>query len=94
MATYTTGAQFDGDQGNLSAGKLELQLAKAENALDKLEANGAVTAIVDKRTVTGHAIDVLADRRQIRRRRRAGEDDRCRLPGDERQDVDLLEGVR
>jgi lipopolysaccharide export system protein LptA len=53
MATYTTGAQFDGDQGHLSAGKLELQLAKSENALDKLDAQGAVTAIVDKRTVTG-----------------------------------------
>ena len=52
-ATYTTSAQFAGDQGNLSAGKMELQLAKEENALDKLEANGAVTAIVDKRTVTG-----------------------------------------
>jgi lipopolysaccharide transport protein LptA len=53
MATYTTNAQFDGDQGHLSAAKLELQLAKTENALETLEANGAVTAIVDKRTVTG-----------------------------------------
>lgn len=53
MATYTTNAQFDGDQGHLSAAKLELQLAKAENALDKLEATGTVTAAVDKRTVTG-----------------------------------------
>jgi lipopolysaccharide export system protein LptA len=53
MATYTTGAQFDGDQGHLSAGKLELQLEKSENALDKLEATTGVTALVDKRTVTG-----------------------------------------
>ena len=53
MATYTTAAQLNGDQGNLSAGKLELQLAKAENALDRLEATGAVTAVVDRRTVTG-----------------------------------------
>ena len=53
MATYTTNAQFDGDQGHLSAAKLELQLAKTENALEKLVANGAVSAIVDKRTVTG-----------------------------------------
>jgi LPS export ABC transporter protein LptC/lipopolysaccharide transport protein LptA len=53
MATYTTNAQFDGEQGHLSAVKIELQLAKGENALDKLEANGAVNAIVDKRTVTG-----------------------------------------
>lgn len=53
MATYTTAAQLDGDQGNLSAGKLELQLAKDENTLDRLEANGAVSAVVDRRTVTG-----------------------------------------
>jgi lipopolysaccharide export system protein LptA len=52
-ATYLTGAQLDGDQGHLAAGKLELQLAKGENALETLEANGAVTAVVDKRTVTG-----------------------------------------
>jgi lipopolysaccharide export system protein LptA len=53
MATYTTAAQFYGDQGNLSAGKLELQLAKDENTLETIEANTAVTAIVDRRTVTG-----------------------------------------
>ena len=53
VATYTTAAQLDGEQGNLSAGKLELQLAKAENSLEKLDANGAVIAIVDRRTVTG-----------------------------------------
>jgi LPS export ABC transporter protein LptC len=52
-ATYTTGAQMNGEQGNLSAGKLELQLAKDDNALDRLDATGAVSAIVDKRTVTG-----------------------------------------
>jgi lipopolysaccharide export system protein LptA len=53
MATYSTNAQFDGDQGHLSAATLELQLAKAENTLERLEAHGAVNAIVDKRTVTG-----------------------------------------
>ena len=53
LATYTTGAQFDGDQGHLSAGKLELQLGKTDNSLEKLEATGAVNAVVDKRTVTG-----------------------------------------
>jgi lipopolysaccharide transport protein LptA len=52
-ATYTTGAQLNGEQGNLAAGKLELQLGKNENALERLEATGAVTAIVDKRTITG-----------------------------------------
>jgi lipopolysaccharide export system protein LptA len=53
QATYTTSAQFDGDQGHLSAAKLELQLAKDENSLEKLEATGSVNAVVDKRTVTG-----------------------------------------
>jgi lipopolysaccharide transport protein LptA len=53
LATYKTAAQLDGEQGNLSATRLDLQLAKADNTLEKLEANGAVTAIVDKRTVTG-----------------------------------------
>ena len=52
-ATYTTTAQLDGEQGNLSASKLELMLAKEDNALETLEANGGVKAIVDKRTVTG-----------------------------------------
>lgn len=53
MATYTTGALLDGEQGNLSAGKIELQLAKDANTLERLEATLAVTAIVDRRTVTG-----------------------------------------
>jgi lipopolysaccharide transport protein LptA len=52
-ATYTTTAQLDGDQGNLRAAKIDVKLAKAENTLDGLEANGQVTALVDKRTVTG-----------------------------------------
>jgi lipopolysaccharide export system protein LptA len=53
LATYTTTAQMVGEQGNLSAGKLELQLGKVENALERLVATGAVTALVDRRTVTG-----------------------------------------
>ena len=52
-ATYTTTAQLDGDQGNLRAATIEMKLAKDENTLDGLEADGAVTALVDKRTVTG-----------------------------------------
>jgi len=52
-ATYTTNAQFDGDQGHLSASTLELRLAKDENALDRMVATSAVNAVVDKRTVTG-----------------------------------------
>ncbi len=53
LATYTTTAQLDGDQGNLRAGKIELRLAKAGNTLEGLEADGLVTALVDRRTVTG-----------------------------------------
>ena len=53
LATYATTAQLDGDQGNLRAAKIEVKLAKAENTLDGLAANGAVTALVDRRTVTG-----------------------------------------
>ena len=52
-AIYSTRAQLDGEQGNLSAGTLNLQLAKGENSLESLDASGAVTAIVDRRTVTG-----------------------------------------
>ena len=52
-ATYTTTAQLDGDQGNLRAAKIEIKLAKTENTLDGLAADGQVTALVDKRTVTG-----------------------------------------
>ena len=53
LATYTTTAQLDGDQGNLRAAKIELRLAKTENMLEGLEADGQVTALVDRRTVTG-----------------------------------------
>ena len=60
-ATYSTAAQLVGEQGNLSAGTLALQLGKAENALDSLEANGLVTAIVDKRTVTGARLTYSPD---------------------------------
>ena len=52
-ATYTTTAQLDGDQGNLRGDKIELKLAKADNSLEGLEARGQVTALVDRRTVTG-----------------------------------------
>jgi lipopolysaccharide transport protein LptA len=52
-ATYTTNAQIDGDQGHLSAAKLELQLAKGDNTLESIEATGTVNAVVEKRTVTG-----------------------------------------
>ncbi len=60
-ATYTTSAQLSGEQGNLAATKLELQLGKVENALESLDATGAVTAIVDQRTVTGTRLTYSPD---------------------------------
>ena len=53
LATYTTMAELDGDQGNLRAGKIELRLARDDNALEDLKADGQVTALVDRRTITG-----------------------------------------
>src|SRR5688572_1688057 len=53
LATYTTTAQLDGDQGNLRGRKIEMRLAKDDNALEGLEADGQVTALVDRRTITG-----------------------------------------
>jgi LPS export ABC transporter protein LptC len=52
-ATYTTAAQLDGDQGNLRAATIEIRLARDDNALERLDADGQVTALVDQRTVTG-----------------------------------------
>jgi lipopolysaccharide transport protein LptA len=52
-ATYTTTAQLDGDQGNLRGDTIEMKLAKSENTLEGLEARGQITALVDRRTVTG-----------------------------------------
>src|SRR5688572_15545198 len=53
VATYTTTAQLDGDQGNLQAAKIEMKLAKGANTLEGLEADRQVTALVERRTVTG-----------------------------------------
>ena len=53
LATYTTTAELDGDQGHLRAGKIALRLAKDDNALEDLKADGQVTALVDRRTITG-----------------------------------------
>lgn len=53
LASYATTAQMDSDQGNLRAAKIELRLAKGDNTLEGLEADGQVTALVDRRTVTG-----------------------------------------
>jgi lipopolysaccharide export system protein LptA len=52
-ATYTTGAQVSGPEGDLSGDRIELMLAADQNALDRLEASGRVRALVDRREATG-----------------------------------------
>lgn len=52
-ATYLTAATLDGETGNLRAEKIDIVLAAEENSLARLDATDKVTAIVDKRTVTG-----------------------------------------
>ncbi|MDP2317858.1 MAG: LPS export ABC transporter periplasmic protein LptC [Acidobacteriota bacterium] len=52
-AAYQTAATLDGESGNLRAEKIEIVLAAGENSLERLDASEQVTAIVDKRTVTG-----------------------------------------
>ncbi|MDP3716898.1 MAG: LPS export ABC transporter periplasmic protein LptC [Acidobacteriota bacterium] len=52
-AVYQTAATLDGESGNLRAEKIEIVLAAGENSVGRLDATEKVTAIVDKRTVTG-----------------------------------------
>ena len=52
-ATYDIAAMLDGETGNLRAEKIEIVLAADDNSLARLDASEKVTAIVDKRTVTG-----------------------------------------
>jgi len=52
-ALYETAATLDGESGNLRAERIEIVLAADDNRLARLEATEKVTAIVDKRTVTG-----------------------------------------
>lgn len=53
QALYETGAQMNGEQGDLHANRLALVLAAGENSLERLEAVGAVSLHVDKRVATG-----------------------------------------
>lgn len=66
LATYQTQASLDGDYGNLRAEKIEIQLAPTDNSLARLDANERVTAIVEKRTVTGTRLSyVPADEKYV-----------------------------
>jgi lipopolysaccharide export system protein LptA len=55
-AVFTTQAQFNGVQGNLRADRIELRLAPKDNALERLDAAGTVTALVEKRRATGQKL--------------------------------------
>lgn len=52
-AVYDTGAQMNGEQGDLRADRIELTLAAGENRLDRLDARGAVQVGLDKRQASG-----------------------------------------
>ena len=53
-ALFAKDATFDGVQGNLRAERIELFLAPKDNALDRLEAQGALVKVVlEKREATG-----------------------------------------
>lgn len=65
-ATYLTAATLDGETGNLRAEKIEIVLAPEENSLSRLEAIDKVTALVDKRTVTGARLSAVpADEKYV-----------------------------
>jgi lipopolysaccharide export system protein LptA len=55
-AVFIKQAQFDGVQGNVRADRIELVLAPQDNTLERLEGEGAVTALVEKRTATGQKL--------------------------------------
>ncbi len=65
-AVYQTAAILDGESGNLRAEKIEIVLAPEENSLSRLDAMEKVTALVDKRTVTGARLSyVPADEKYV-----------------------------
>jgi LPS export ABC transporter protein LptC/lipopolysaccharide transport protein LptA len=54
-ATYTTNAQLDGPQGNLTADKIEMYLRPNANEIDHLEAYSAASVAVKVRTPDGRS---------------------------------------
>jgi len=66
QAVYETQVHMNGAQGDLRAGKIALFLDKEQNSLQRLEANGLVSATVDKRLTTGASLNyVAADEKYI-----------------------------
>jgi lipopolysaccharide export system protein LptA len=65
-ATYTTNARLNGPEGDLRASKIDLYLAAGGNALERLEANDAVTLRSPSRTSSGaHMTYFSADARYV-----------------------------
>lgn len=60
-AVFVEQAQLEGVQGNLRADRIELVLAPKDNALERLEGEGAVTAAVDRRQATGQTLTYFPD---------------------------------
>lgn len=55
-AVFVKQAQLEGVQGNVRADRIELFLAPKDNALERLEGDGAVTVTVDRRQATGQKL--------------------------------------
>ncbi len=59
-ATYTTGAQMSGPQGDLKADKIALVLASASRMLERIDGDGAVEARVAARDARGAKLTYFA----------------------------------
>lgn len=59
-ATYTTGAQLTGPQGELRADRIELLLAAGSRQLERLDGYAAVTMRVDRRVAKGTRLTYFA----------------------------------
>ena len=79
VATYTTKAQLDGAQGNLTGDKIELHMAAAASELERVEAYGTVRVKEGNRTATGTRLTYTA------------KDDRYVMTGDVGNPVVVIE---
>ena len=59
-ATYSTGAQMSGPEGDLSADRIVLALAAAERSLERIEGAGTVVARIDQRDARGATLKYFA----------------------------------
>jgi lipopolysaccharide export system protein LptA len=60
-AVFVKQAQLEGVQGNLRADRIELFLAPRDNALERIEGDGAVEALVEQRRATGQKMTYHPD---------------------------------